>query len=49
MEFPGEGPTDAKHGPSGTNRVPIITLLGANVVSSVGSNITMLAVPLVCP
>jgi MFS family permease len=32
-------------GPPAADRVPIFTLLGANVVSSVGNNITTLAVP----
>lgn len=35
----------AEQGPAVADRVPIFALFGANVVSSVGNNITTLAVP----
>jgi hypothetical protein len=40
-----EEPAGAQHRPAIADRIPIFALLGANVVSSVGNNITLLAVP----
>jgi hypothetical protein len=42
----GSRPADgAQHRPAAADRVPFFALLGANVVSSVGNNITTLTVP----
>jgi hypothetical protein len=40
-----EEPTGEEHGRAVADRVPIFSLLGAKVISSVGQIITMLAVP----